>query len=190
MPELQSARQKFPEVKQGGAGWCIPAAIEVALRYFGAGAINQEEMVYCYYQKFGAGAFCTTLRQGIQFTSTDKATIIEAARQLLLSEANFDVFAEIARELTAAAHQPIEFTHPPDPANFPGHMKSSVDCGDAFLMACGLPNNDCHILAVVGYHDDLIDAYDPATGQTDTKTAAQFCVNQDCLIIRKVLTGR
>ena len=49
MPELQSARQKFPEVKQRGVGWCIPAAIEVALHYFGAGAITQEEMVYRYY---------------------------------------------------------------------------------------------------------------------------------------------
>src|SRR6266403_1445181 len=102
MPELESASLKFPEVRQRGLGWCIPAAIEVVLHYFGAHAIAQEEMVYDYYEKFGDGAFCTRERQAIQFYPKEKAAIIEMARGLLLTKANFDVFAAIARERSAA----------------------------------------------------------------------------------------
>lgn len=185
MPELEFARQKFPQVSQRGIGWCIPAAIEVVLHFFGTDTVTQEEMVYDYYQKFGDGAFCTPQQQGIQFNSTDKPSIIEASRGLLLTQANFDVFAEIAKERSAAAHKSFQFIHPPDANNFPGHMKSSIDAGHGFLMACILPGGGCHILAVVGYDGDIIHAYDPATLITQSKTAADFLVNYDFLIIRR-----
>jgi hypothetical protein len=185
MPELESARLKFPEVHQRGLGWCIPAAIEVVLHYFGTHAIAQEEMIYDYYEKFGDVAFCTRERQAIQFYSKEKAAIIEMARGLLLTKANFDVFAAIARERSAATQQSFEFIHPADSNNFPGHMKSAVDAGHGFLMACILPGGDCHILAVIGYKGDIIHAYDPATRLTESKTARDFCVNYDSLIIRK-----
>jgi hypothetical protein len=184
MPELESAREKFPEVYQRGLGWCIPAAIEVVIHHFGVDAITQEDMVYEYHENFGDSGFCTLERQPVQFRSTGRAVVIETARGLLLPRANFDIFADIARERCAAADQPFEFIHPPDSNNFPGNIKSAVDDGFGFLMACLLPNGDFHIWAVIGYEDDIIHAYDPATRQTESKTAADFYVNYDSLVIR------
>src|SRR5207244_3605648 len=177
MPELEFARAKFPEVYQRGLGWCSPAAIEVVIHYFGVDVITQEDMVYDYYEDFGDDGFCTLERQQVRFRSKEKATVIEAARDLVLQRANFDIFAEIARERCAAADQRFKFIHPSDSNNFPGHMKSTVDDGFGFLMACLLPNGDFHIWAVIGYEDHLIHAYDPATRQTESKTAAGFSVN-------------
>lgn len=185
MPELHSARQKFPEVWQRGLCWCIPAAIEVVLHYFGTDAVTQEAMVYRYHQKFGDKGFCTPQGQRIRFKSADKSVVIAAARELFLTEAGFGVFADIAKELSAAAQLSFQFCEPPDPNRFTDHLKSSVDAGHGFLMSCVQPDGNWHILAVVGYQGDNIFAYDPQTRQTSSKTATGYCVNNDSLIVRK-----
>jgi hypothetical protein len=51
-------------------------------------------------------------------------------------------------------------------------------------MATENPDKTFHIWAVFAYDGDLIHAYDPYRGNVEIKTANDFRINYDCLLLK------
>jgi hypothetical protein len=185
--ELPKARVVFPMISQNGWAWCIPAGLEVLLRYHGINKPTQEEMVLMYHQKHGANGYIDTNgRVGILINPT-----IENLKQVGFRVGNFDTFTAIANSLlpTDCAR---EFYHPADcNVNFLNYFKAAIDGQEGILGVIRNTDGNCHILSLIGYsidpvtkQFDEVSAYDPATTKIETKKLSDFAFNNDCIIFK------
>jgi hypothetical protein len=183
--ELPHARIAFPMIRQNGWAWCIPAGLEVLLRYHGINKPTQEEMVLTYHQKHGADGYLDT--NGRAFILNNPT--IKELKQVGFRVGNFDTFMTIANSLlpTDCAR---EFYHPADcDVNSLNYIKAAIDGQDGIFGVIRNTDGNCHILPMIGYsidpvtkQFDEVSTYDPANTNIDTKKLSNFEFNNDCII--------
>jgi hypothetical protein len=179
--ELPKARGLFPEVRQRGFGWCIPAGFEVLLHYFAIPFPTQDEMVEEYARQYGHQGYVNASRQPCQLVSPS----VEELRNYGFPAANFDVFAAICNAMMPKDSLRA-FYHPMDCENdLEDHLRGSLNAGDGMLLALKNPDSSCHVMPLIGYDGSNLTTYEPWTGTIETKDINQYALNKDCVILRR-----
>jgi hypothetical protein len=186
--ELPDARNKFPQVRQFGWAWCIPASFEVLLHYFDMPNPTQKDMVAQYNKSFGADGYAEPVQVGNQWKLRPvKLTnpTIDQLRNYGFPKANFDVFKDITNSLLPNGCGRV-FDHPADcAARFEHYLTEAMKNQDGILSVKTNPDGNCHILPVIGYDGTDITVYDPQTGSIETKAFNSIPFNRDCIIFKK-----
>jgi hypothetical protein len=186
--ELPEARNKFPQIRQFGWGWCIPASFEVLLKYFDIHTPTQQDMVLEYKRLFGARGYAEPFQVGneIKFRRVPLVNpTIDQLRNYGFPEANFGVFQDITNSLLPKNCGRI-FERPADcDPRFEEYLVQAMTNRDGILGVRQNADGNCHILPVIGYDDPNVTTYDPQTGQIDTKPIKDIPLNRDCIIFKK-----
>ena len=179
--ELPNARKLFPEVRQRGLGWCLPAGFEVLLHYFSIPVPKQEDMVMEYVRRHGSTGY---INAAYQLCKLDNPTV-EELRGYGFPVANFNILTSICNDLMPN-DSPRQFVHPADCATeFQKHLRNSMAAGDGILAVINNPDHTCHVLPVVGFDGTNLTTYEPIMGNIETKKTADYTVNNDCVILCK-----
>lgn len=178
--EIQNARTSFPQVRQRGEGWCIPACFEVLSRHATLPAPTQEDMVLEYHKRFGGDGYIE-MATG-QVVALPTATITDLRGPYGFPKGDFVSFTSIANDLLPTGSL-LRFVHPADTTTkFGMYLTESVASGRSAIVVVHPPNAPCHALVLVGFDGTKVEVYDPQYGGFHSVQINQF--NSDCVIFR------
>jgi hypothetical protein len=188
--ELKNAREKFLQIRQSQnrPSWCIPVGFEVLRHYFGYPKPTSDEMVLEYHKRYGDEGYGEAFFENNQLrfrTVKLNNPTLEQLGNYGFPKGGFDTFKDIANALLPNDCDRV-FEHPADCQDkFEFYLAEVIKNGDGILAVKKLPDGNCHVLAIIGYDDKSVTAYDPGPGNIETKTIDEFPLNRDCIIFKK-----
>jgi hypothetical protein len=167
-------------VRQEGPFWCIPACFENLLRAGGLREAPQADIVAEYCRQQSSNALGT--REHPIALPLDPADALALARHVPLKEANFAVLKDVVEALwdldDIGARLELQDSLDQQSAYIDA-LKASVDDGSARIMCASNGLGGWHVGVFFGYAGDVVEFFDPATGQVEKRGFAQLGFSDD-----------